>query len=147
MTATDTPKILKLKSGSIYEEKRSYSRAVCIGDWIMLANTAGRNYKTRFMSTDPAEQTRQCLANIEGALAAVDATLADVVRTRISLPYPEHKEAVMDVIAEAFKGIDPAATITACPLASPDYIVEIEVTAYRGAGTADVEKKVVSLGA
>lgn len=144
---TETPKILKLKSGSIYEEKRSYSRAVCIGDWILLANTAGRNYKTRFMSTDPAEQTRQCLANIEGALAAVDATLADVVRSRISIPYTEHKDAVMDVVAEAFRGIDPVTTITACPLASPEYIVEIEITAYRGASTADVEKKVVNLGA
>lgn len=133
MKDTVTP-TLKLKSGSIYETKRSYSRAVCVGDLIMVANTAGRNYQTRFMSEDPAEQARQCIANIAGALKAVDSGLEDVIRSRISIPFLQHKEAVMDVIAEAFRGIDPAATITACPLASPEYLVEIEVTAWRGAG-------------
>ncbi|MEI4488554.1 RidA family protein [Frigidibacter sp. MR17.14] len=140
-------KITKLKSGSLYEEKLSYSRAVVIGDWILVANTAGRNYKTRYMSTDPVEQTQQLFANVEGALAAVGASLKDVVRQRISIPYLEHKEAVMGVVAEKFKGIDPVNTITACPLAAPDYLVEIEVTAYRGAGETETEYLRISLGA
>lgn len=139
-------KVVKLKSGSIYEEKRSYSRAVVVDNWILVANTAGRNYRTREMSSDPAEQTRQCFANMEGALKAVGASLADVVRARISIPFVQHKEAVMDVVAEKFRGIDPASTITACPLASDEYLVEIEITAYKGAGASQAEYIKVSLG-
>jgi enamine deaminase RidA (YjgF/YER057c/UK114 family) len=70
-----TPKITKVKPGSIFEEKESYSRIVAVGDWIYVSNTAGRNYKTREMSTDPVEQTKQCFNNIEGALASVGSTL------------------------------------------------------------------------
>ncbi len=146
MTVEVGTSVLKLKSGSVFEEKRSYSRAVVIGNWIMLANTAGRNYATRAMSLDPAEQARQCFANIEGALAAVNATLSDVVRARIAIPFLEHKESVMDVVAEKFRGIDPASTITATPLSSPDYLVEIEVTAYRDAGSGNTEYIRVNLG-
>jgi enamine deaminase RidA (YjgF/YER057c/UK114 family) len=138
-------KITKLKSGSLYEEKRNYSRAVVLDNWIMVSNTAGRNYQTREMSDDPAEQAAQCFQNIEGALKAVGASLADIVRARISIPYPEDKEAVMAVVAAKFKGVDPASTITATPLAAPDYKVEIEVTAYRGAGSAVCDYQRISL--
>jgi enamine deaminase RidA (YjgF/YER057c/UK114 family) len=140
-----TPQVTKLKSGSLYEDKLSYSRAVVVDNWILVANTAGRNYRTREISNDAAEQTRQCFANIEGALKAVDASLADVVRTRVSVPYLEHKDAIMSVVAEKFRGVDPASTITATPLAGPEYLVEIEITAYRGAGTANATNLRVSL--
>lgn len=126
--------IIKLKSGSVYEDKRNYSRAVVCDNWILVSNTAGRNYTTREMSDCAGEQTEQCFRNIEGALEAVGATLADVVRIRVSIPHLEFKEEVMDVVAAKFEGIDPASTVTATPLAGPDYKVEIEATAYRGAG-------------
>lgn len=135
---------VKLKSNSANEDRRSYSRAVCVGDMIFVANTAGRNFSTREMSADPREQALQCIANIRGALEALDSGLEDIVRTRIAIPFLEHKEAVMAVVAETFRGIDPAATITACPLASTEYLVEIEVTAYRGAGK-DIEHRTVTL--
>ncbi|WP_408463976.1 Rid family hydrolase [Paraburkholderia fungorum] len=54
------------------------------------------------------EQTRQCFANIEGALKAVQSSLADVVRLRIALPKLEQKAAVIAVVAEKFAGVDPA---------------------------------------
>lgn len=137
--------VVKLKTGSLYEEKRNYSRAVVAGDFIFLSNTAGRNYQTRVMSEQASEQAQQCFRNIEGALAAVDSSLADVVRIRVAIPYAADKESVMDVVAQKFKGIDPASTVTATPLASPDYKVEIEVTAMRGAGAAQTEYRKVSL--
>lgn len=142
-----TPPVIKLKTGSLYEEKRSYSRAIVIDNWVLVANTAGRNYHTRYMSTDPVEQTRQMIDNLKGALEAVGSCLGDVVRSRISIPYPEHKEAIMDVIAEAFRGIDPVSTITATPLASPDYLVELEATAYLGLSRRDTIHRKVALGA
>lgn len=127
--------VVKIKTSSLYEEKVSYSRVTQVGDTIYVANTAGLDYKTRIMSPDAREQALQCFKNIEAALAAVDATLADVVRSRVAIPYAEDKEAVMAVLGEKFKGIDPASTITATPLAG-EYRVEIEVTAHRGVGKA-----------
>lgn len=127
--------VVKIKTSSLYEEKVSYSRVTQVGDTIYVANTAGLDYKTRIMSPDAREQTLQCFKNIEAALAAVDATLADVVRSRVAIPYAEDKEAVMAVLGEKFKGIDPASTITATPLAG-EYRVEIEVTDHRGVGKA-----------
>jgi enamine deaminase RidA (YjgF/YER057c/UK114 family) len=137
--------VTKVKSGSIYEETDSYSRVVAAGDWVFVSNTAGRNYKTREMSPDPVEQAKQVLANIEGALASVGASLADVVRSRIFIPYPEDAKAVMAYVGEKFRGIDPASTVTCSPLGSPDFKVEIEVTAYRGVGQAEQKRQTMSL--
>ncbi|MCG8511120.1 MAG: RidA family protein [Rhodospirillales bacterium] len=141
------PKVTKVKSGSIYEEKESYSRVVTVDSWIFVSNSAGRNYKTREMSTDAVEQAKQCLANIEGALVSVGAGLADVVRSRVSIPNPEDAPAVMAYVGEKFRGVDPASTVTCTPLGGPDYKVEIEVTAYRGVGEAQQERITIDLGA
>ena len=132
-------KIVKVKTGSKYEEIGSYSRVVAIDDWIYVSNTAGRNPETGKMSEDPEEQVDQVLVNIKKALAAVDASLKDVVRARIFI---QHHEKVMDImtyVGKKFKGIDPAMTITCPPLGSPAYEIEIEVTALRGAANADIE--------
>lgn len=130
--------VKKIKSGSPYEEKASYSRVTTVGDMIFVSNTAGIDYKTRVLSDDIREQTLQCFKNIEGALASVGASLADVVRSRVAIPRADDKEAVLAVLSEKFRGIDPASTITATPLAGA-YRVEIEVTAYRGVGHTKAE--------
>ena len=132
-------KITKVKSGSKYETLESYSRVVTVDDWIFVSNTAGRNYQTREMSDDAVEQAKQCFNNIERALAAVDSSLQDVVQSKIFIPYVDDAAAVMAYVGERFKDIDPQRTVTCSPLGAPDFKVEIEVTAYRGAGDADVE--------
>lgn len=140
------PTIVKLKSGSIYEEKESYSRLVCIDDWILVSNTAGRNYRTREISPDPLEQARQCFSNIEGALQAVGSSLADIVASKIFIPNPEDVPLIMAFVGEKLRGIDPQRSITCTPLGSPEFKVEMEMTAYRGAGKAHVERKMITLG-
>jgi enamine deaminase RidA (YjgF/YER057c/UK114 family) len=137
--------VVKLKSGSPFEDKRNYSRAVVIENWILVSNTAGRNYQTRAMSDSAAEQAKQCIKNIAGALAAVGSELADIVRIRVSIPYVEFKEEIMEVVAATFKGIEPASTVTCSQLAAPEYKVEIEVTAYKGASRKQQELRRVAL--
>lgn len=132
--------MVKVRSNSLYEEKIGYSRVIAIGDWILVANTAGRNFTTREMPADAAAQTVQAFKNVEGALASVGATLADVVRSRIAIPYLEDKEAILAIVGERFRGIDPVATVTATPLAAPEYRFEIEVTAYRNAASLDQKR-------
>ncbi len=140
-----TPKVTKVKSGSPFEERESYSRVVTIDDWIFVSNCAGRNYATRELPTDAVEQTRQAFANIEGALASVGATLADVIRSRVTIPYVDDAPAVMACVGEMYRGIDPANTVTCAPLGNADFRVEIEVTAYRGIGQVEQERTTISL--
>lgn len=133
-------KIVKVKTGSIFEEKGSYSRLVAVDNWIYVSNTAGRNPISKQISEDVIEQTHQVLANIEAALAAVNSSLADVVISRVFIQNPSDTPAVMDVIGQKFKGINPATTVTCPPLGSNIYKVELEVTAYRGASKLELEE-------
>ncbi|WP_028696418.1 RidA family protein [Pseudomonas cremoricolorata] len=136
--------IIKVKTGSKYEEMGSYSRLVAVDNWIHVSNTAGRDPQTKEISDDLIEQTHQVFANIEAALAAVDASLADVVCSRVFIQNPADVAQVMGVVGEKFRGIDPASTVTCPPLGSTVYKVELEVTAYRGAGRANITR--INLG-
>lgn len=140
MTSTPPTKIVKIKTGSKFEEIASYSRAVVVDNWIMVSNTAGRNPDTQEIPDDVIEQTDQVFRNIERALAAVGASLDDVVRSRVFIQNREDIHKVMEHIGTKFRGINPANTATCPPLGSDKYKVELEVTAYRGASKAEVEE-------
>ena len=137
--------VTKVKSGSVFEEKESYSRAVVVDNLIFVSNTAGVDYKTKELSTDPIEQAKQSFNNIERALKAVGSSLADVVMSTIYIPYVEDAPTVMAYVGERFKGINPARTVLCSPLGAPQFKVEIEVTAYKGVGTADIKRLDISL--
>lgn len=124
-----------MKSGSKFETLASYSRAVAIGDWIFVSNTAGIDYETRTLPDTAAEQLRLAIATVARALAAVDSSLSDVVRIQVFVPDASDQDETIDVLGEVFRGIDPALTMTRSPLAG-EYKAEIEVTAHRGAGAA-----------
>lgn len=137
--------ITKVKTGSIFEEKASYSRIVAVDNWIFVSNTAGRHPQTKEIPEDICEQTHQVFANIEQALAAVDASLADVVMSRVFIQDPKDVPTVMAIIGDRFRGVNPASTVTCPPLGSTVYKVELEVTAYRGASKAKVVELTVAL--
>lgn len=137
--------VLKIKSGSPYEELESYSRIVAVDNWIMVSNTAGVDYATQVFAETAVEQTQQALLTIEKALVAAGSSLADVVNTRISIPNVDDAKGVMAEIGRAFRGIDPARTVTCTPLGGPQYLVEVEVTAYRGAGSQPQEHLQIQL--
>lgn len=132
--------ITKVKTGSKFEEIGSYSRLVAVDNWIFVSNTAGRNPDTKEIPTDVIEQTEQVFRNIESALQAVDASLEDVVMSRVFIQDPADTHTVMEYIGSKFHGIDPATTVTCPPLGSNTYKVELEVTAYKGASAANVQK-------
>lgn len=136
--------IIKVKTGSKLEEIASYSRLVAVDNWIYVSNTAGRNPKTKEIPEDLLEQTEQIFSNIESALAAVNACLADVIMSRVFIQDPADTHTVMEYIGTKFRGINPATTVTSPPLGSSTYKVELEVTAYRGASSAEVSKIVLA---
>ncbi|QNI06494.1 RidA family protein [Mycobacterium kubicae] len=113
-----------VSSGSDFESAVGYSRAVRIGPHVAVAGTTGNG-------NDIADQTRDALRRIESALAEVQATLADVVRTRIYVTDIGRWREVGDVHAEVFGVIRPVATmVEVSALIAPHLLVEIEVDAY-----------------
>lgn len=137
--------IVKVKSGSILEDREGYSRIVAVDNWIFMSLTAGRDYKSRAMPDTALEQAKQAMKNVEGALAAVDSGLEDIVRRRIFIPRQQDVSEVMAFMGEKFKGIDPASCVSCGPLGGPEYLFEIEITAYRGAGSLPQKRIVIEL--
>ena len=75
-----------IASGSSFEADIAYSRAVVDGDWIFVSGTTGFDYTTMSLASGIAEQTEQCLRNIDAALREAGATVADVLRVRYIVP-------------------------------------------------------------
>jgi enamine deaminase RidA (YjgF/YER057c/UK114 family) len=120
-----------LSSGSTFEAKIGYSRAVVDGQWIFVSGTTGFDYATMSISPDVAEQCRQAMRTIASVLAQADASLADVVRVRYILPRREDFEPCWPVLQEYFGDVRPAATMLEAGLFDPRMKIEIEVTARR----------------
>ncbi|MFF9103507.1 GNAT family N-acetyltransferase [Streptomyces rubrogriseus] len=119
-------------SGSTFEERIGYARAVVDGDWVHVSGTTGFDYATMTISGDVVEQAEQCLRNIGAALAEAGCTFADVVRVRYLLPAREDFEPCWPVLRRAFGQVRPAATMMVCGLADERMRIEIEVYARRG---------------
>lgn len=120
-----------ISSGSPYEKEAGYSRAVADGDWCFVSGTTGYDYATMQMPESVEDQTRNCLATIEGALREAGFEMADVVRARYHITDAAYVERVFPVLGEVFGDIRPAATMTVCGLNRPEMKIEIEVTALR----------------
>lgn len=123
-----------IASGSAFEDKIGYSRAVVDGDWVFVSGTTGYDYTTMQLTDGVVAQCQQTLANIERALAEAGSSLRDVVRVTYILPDATEFEACWPVLRAAFGEIRPAATMFAAGLANPAIRIEIEVTARRRNG-------------
>ncbi|MEU6448609.1 GNAT family N-acetyltransferase [Streptomyces sp. NPDC047065] len=118
-------------SGSVFEERIGYARAVVDGDRVHVSGTTGFDYAAMTISEDVVEQAGQCLRNVAAALAEAGCTFADVVRVRYLLPAREDFEPCWPVLREAFGEVRPAATMMVCGLADDRMRIEIEVDARR----------------
>jgi enamine deaminase RidA (YjgF/YER057c/UK114 family) len=78
---------------------------------------------------DPAAQTHFVIDKIEGALQSLDATLEDVVRTKVFVSDINQWEAIARAHGERFGHIQPANTMVEAKLVGDGYLVEIEVDA------------------
>jgi len=120
-----------ISSGSSFEEKIGYSRAVVAGNMIFVSGTTGYDYNTMQISDDIAVQTEQCIKNIEKALQEADASLVDIVRLTYILPKGDDFEHCWPVLKKYFGGIRPAATMISAGLADDKMKIEIEATAIK----------------
>ncbi len=126
--------VTRISSGSPFEAKIGYSRAVVDRDMVYVSGTTGYDYAKMEMPEDVAAQTRNTLGTIEKALKEAGSGLQDVVRVRYYLVSIADYDAVIAVLGEVFSEIRPAATMVVCGLTTPEMKIEIEVTARIGAG-------------
>ena len=122
-----------ISTGSPFEAKAGYSRAVVSGEWCFVAGTTGYDYASMTMPGDVAEQARNALSTIRAALQEGGFAMEDVVRARYIVTDRAFVPAVYAVLGEAFGAIRPAATMLVAGLAEAEMLVEIEVTAHRPA--------------
>ena len=120
----------KVASGTRWEPLIGYSRAVRVGPTVYVSGTTATDAHGSIVGTDPYTQTRHILRNIEQALAACGATLADVVRTRIFVTNIAQWEEIGRAHGEVFGAIRPATTMVEVHrLIDPAMLVEIEAEA------------------
>ena len=120
-----------ISSGSVFEDKIAYSRAVVAGDWVFVSGTTGFDYATMSIPDSLLEQTEQCLKNIVAALQEAGATLQDVVRVTYVLTDATAFDQCWPILRKYFGTVRPAAMMISAGLADPRMKIEIEVTALK----------------
>jgi enamine deaminase RidA (YjgF/YER057c/UK114 family) len=116
-------------SGSPYEASIGFSRAIRIGERVVVSGTAPI-WPDGQVDPDPAVQTRRCLEIIGEALSSLGASFTDVVRTRMFIVDPADAGPVGQVHGEIFGAVRPAATmVVVAALLDPRWKVEMEAEA------------------
>ena len=124
-------KRMNISSGTPWEDKIGYSRAVKIGKLVEVSGTSAIDRDRIVAAGDPYQQTRFIIQKIEKALEDAGASLADVIRTRIYVTNIKDWDAVGRAHGEYFKDIKPVTTMVEVKsLIDPNFVVELEATAY-----------------
>ena len=120
-----------ISSGTIWEKKFGYSKAVKIGNLVFVAGTTAVTEEGEIIGADdPYEQAVFIYKKIEKALQEAGATLQSVVRIRTFVTDISRWEEVAKAQGEVFAEIRPAATLVEVrALVKPELLVEIEADA------------------
>ncbi|KFL50025.1 RidA family protein [Burkholderia pyrrocinia] len=115
----------RISTGSPWEPKVGYSRAVVVDNTIYISGTAGKG-------ADVYAQTRDALATIERVLADSGFSLSDVVQSRLVVADFDDWEAAARAHGEIYGDIRPAFSLVhALPFVDPEILVEVEAIAVR----------------
>jgi enamine deaminase RidA (YjgF/YER057c/UK114 family) len=119
-------------TGSPWEPKIAYCRALRTGNMIVVSGTApvDDNGQT-FAPGDAYAQTKRCLEIIEKALIALDASLAHVIRTRMYVTDISRWQEYGQAHGEVFRDFPPVTSMVEVKgLIDPDMLIEVEVDAW-----------------
>jgi len=121
---------------SPYETAFGFSRAIRVGDRIIVAGTAPIEPDGSTTPGDATAQTRRCFAIILAAVEELGGSAAGIIRTRMYITDPADADAVGAVHGEIFGDIRPASTmVVVSTLLRPEWRIEIEAEALVGDDT------------
>lgn len=116
-------------SGSTWEPKLGYSRAVRSGNTIAVTGCVGVNADGTYTPSVEA-QARRSLQIIQAAVEALGGKLENIIRTRLFVTDVSQWQEVAKAHGEVFGEIRPALTIVqVCRLIDADALIEIEADA------------------
>ena len=122
----------RISSGSPYEPAIGFSRAVRVGDRVLVSGTVPI-WPDGSCDQDPYAQAKRCLEIIREALQQAGAGMDDVVRTRMYVADRADADGVTRAHGEVFGNIRPASTIIlVAGLLDPRWKVEMEAEAIIG---------------
>jgi enamine deaminase RidA (YjgF/YER057c/UK114 family) len=120
-------------TGATWEDIIGYCRAVQVGNQLEISGTVASGDDGVVGKGNPYEQTKFIIAKIEKVLHQAGFTLENVVRTRMFVTDISKWEDVGRAHGEYFKNIKPVTTmVEVSKLIDNDYLVEIEMTAFKG---------------
>lgn len=124
----------RVDTGTVWEQHFGYSRAIRVGDLVFVAGTTATDDAGQLVGRDdPEAQARVIIEKIGRALAAVGASLTDVVRTRVYLTRADDWAAVGRAHGHYFGQTRPANTLVeVSALIGDGYLVEIDADAVIG---------------
>ena len=118
-----------IASGSPYEQTVGFSRAVRVGNRVIVAGTAPI-WPDGSCDPDPEKQADRCWEIILAALAEAGAGPEHVVRTRQFITDASYGDAAGRAHGKIFAGIRPASTmVVVAGLLDPRWKVEMEAEA------------------
>ena len=120
-----------ISSGTVWEKKYGYSRAVRVGNLITVAGTTAVDETGAVVGAgSPFEQAKFIFQKIEKALIQAGASIKDVVRVRTFITDISRWEEVGRAHGEVFGAIRPATSmVEVSKLIDPAMMVEIEAEA------------------
>jgi enamine deaminase RidA (YjgF/YER057c/UK114 family) len=120
----------RISSGSPWEPKIGFSRAVRVGDRVWSAGT-GPIWTDGSCDKDPEAQARRCFEIAMLALGRAGAGVRHVVRTRMYITDATDQEAIGRAHRAFFGAVSPAATmVVVAGLVDERWKVEVEVEAF-----------------
>lgn len=121
-----------ISTGSPFEARLGYSRAVVKGGWCFVSGVTGYDYATMEIPDDPLTQARNCFNTIRDVLTEAGFEMGDIVRVQYTVVDAGLVDHIAPALAEALGTVRPAATMVIAGLIKPEMKVEIEVTAFKG---------------
>jgi enamine deaminase RidA (YjgF/YER057c/UK114 family) len=123
------PNRRRVSSGSPYESRYGFCRAVRTGDRILVSGTVAI-WPDGTCDPDAGAQAARCLEIIGSAITDLGGTLTDVVRTRMLIVDRDDQDAVGSAHEAAFGQAPPASTmVVVAGLLHERWKVEIEAEA------------------
>lgn len=121
----------RVTTGTEWEPRVGYSRAVRVGDRILVSGTTATDDDGDPVAPgDPEAQTRRALEIVVDDIEEAGGAREDVVRTRMYVTDADDWEAIGEVHGEFFSDVRPAATLVeVSSLVEPEYLVEVEAEA------------------